>query len=562
VLIGYFYDRQRASMEQRTLDTARALAQTVDRELVRGQAALQVLSASPLLGSGDIAGFYRQAQEALGFLPGNVLALSDVSGQQLINTLRPYGEPLPVGANRAQLRRVAETGRPAISDLFVGAVSRQPLITLDVPVRRGDQVVFVLSMGFFPDRLGEILARANLPPGWVGAIFDTQGTVVARTHDAQRYIGQKGSPALVQRMAQVAEGSVEGSTLEGISVTGVFSRSVISNWSVAIGIPSADLTGPLWTSVAWVIAGTVALLAFGILLARVLGARIARSIRGLTGPAAALGRGEQVVVPPLRLEEADEVGRALADASVMLREREEILATVSHDLRNPLATLTARTTLAAKFAAQLPGSEAVQTQLAQMDDTLERLSGMVDDLLAVAVSTNANGSMLRIATVSASSLLARAAGSVRPLFAREGIELRIEARGTVSDVLADPERVLRVFVNLLDNALKFTPRPGHVVIMAETRAEAVRFSVANSGRALSAVELDSMFQPFWQAGTEDRKGAGLGLSICRSIVEMHGGRIWAEAEEGKRVRTCFELPAAPAASPHPARTAATSAPPL
>jgi signal transduction histidine kinase len=568
LLIVHSYERQRASIEQRTLETARALAQTVDRELLRGQAALQVLSTSSLLATGDMPAFHRQVRDAMEFMPGNAIALNDVSGQQLLNTLLPFGEPLPVAGNPSRLRRVAETGRPSVSDLFIGAVAKRPLITLDVPVRRGDQVVFVLSMGFFPDRLGEILARANLPPGWVGAIFDSQGTVVARTHQAERFVGRKGSPALVQRMAQVPEGSVEGPTLEGIPVTGVFSRSGISNWSVAIGIPSADLTGSLWASIAWIMAGTVALLASGIALARVFATRIARSIRGLIPPAVALGRGEKVAVPPLRLEEAREVGQALERASGMLREREQILAVVAHDLRNPLTTLMLGVGAALRLAKTLPGAEPLRAVLDSLAEVVRRMSGLVDDLLAVAVSGNSEGKMLTVAPVNAASLLVRAADAVRPLFARDGIELHVAPAGELPDILADADRILRVFVNLLDNALKFTRPPGRVVIGAQAVPGAVRFCVANSGPALSAAELDSMFHRFWQARPEDRKGAGLGLSICRSIVEMHGGRIWAQPEEGMRVRICFELPAAPAFSPRPAarpgapsRTGRTSSPP-
>jgi signal transduction histidine kinase len=103
-------------------------------------------------------------------------------------------------------------------------------------------------------------------------------------------------------------------------------------------------------------------------------------------------------------------------------------------------------------------------------------------------------------------------------------------------------------VNLLDNALKFTDAPGQVVLRAGAEPAVVRFSIANSGPALAAEEREAMFRPFWQAGPEDRRGAGLGLSICRSIIETHGGRIWAEPEPGKRVRICFELPRATAAT--------------
>jgi signal transduction histidine kinase len=146
--------------------------------------------------------------------------------------------------------------------------------------------------------------------------------------------------------------------------------------------------------------------------------------------------------------------------------------------------------------------------------------------------------------VKASSLLGRAAEAARPLFAREGIKFEVEPMGELPVLQVDSYRILRVFANLLDNALKFTEPPGTAVLRAEAVSSGVRFCVANSGPALSAKEVESMFQPFWQAGRDDRRGAGLGLSICRSIVEAHGGSIWAEPATGKRVRICFLLPCA------------------
>jgi len=542
LLISYSYDRQSKIIEQRTLETARALAQSVDRELATGRVALLVLARSPYLASGDLAAFHRQARDAIPDLPGDSVVLSDASGQQLVNTLRPFGEALPLRGNLGQLRRLFETGQPMISDLFVGQVMGRPIIALDVPVRRGDRVVFALAMGIFPERLGEILARQKIPPDWVVSIFDSQGTIVARTRAAGEFVGQKGAPALVQRMAQAAEGRLEADTLEGIPVVAVFSRSAVSHWSVAIGIPRGSLASALWTPISMIIVGAVALLLLGIVMAQRVGSRIAGSIRGLIPPAAALGRGDPVVVPPLHLREADEVGRELVSASERLHDREKTLAIVSHDLRNPLGAIMMGASTIERLASQLPGGEPIRALAASHADMTRRMSGMVDDLLAIAVATSGGRSLLKIAPVSAASLLERAADAARPLLTRRGIALEVEAGGALPEISVDSDRVLRVFANLLDNALKFTDRPGSVVLRARADSARVQFSVANSGTALSAAERERMFQPFWQAAQEDRRGSGLGLSICRSIIEGHGGTIWAEPEPGKRVRICFAVP--------------------
>ncbi len=175
-------------------------------------------------------------------------------------------------------------------------------------------------------------------------------------------------------------------------------------------------------------------------------------------------------------------------------------------------------------------------------NTSGRMSGMVDDLLAVAVFTSHGRSMLKIAPIAVSSYLDKAVAAVRPLFEREGIALEIETIGPLPELNADPDRILRVLVNLLDNALKFTKRSGRLVLRAQAHPDGIQFCVANSGPAITADALGSLMKPFWQSGLGDRRGAGLGLSICRAIVEAHGGRIWAQPEPGMRVCICFVLP--------------------
>ena len=226
-----------------------------------------------------------------------------------------------------------------------------------------------------------------------------------------------------------------------------------------------------------------------------------------------------------------------------VRDREDILAVVTHDLRSPLsAIMTLATTIGVK-SHKLSGGGPVQALADNLVEIARQMFGLVNDLLAVAL-VRSDHSVLKTTPTRASALLEKAARVSRPLFAREAIRFHVQAVGDLPVIHVDTDRILRVFNNLLDNALKFTLAQGEVVLRAEAQSGGVRYCVANSGPALSQAELDSMFQPFWQAGRGDLRGAGLGLSICRSIVEAHGGTIWAEPAAGKRVRICFFLPRA------------------
>jgi diguanylate cyclase (GGDEF)-like protein len=320
VLISQNYQRERARLVRDSIATARALTSAMDRELAGVQSALFALATSPHLSSKNLRAFHGQAKEVLPNLTiANNIVLSDANGQQQVNTLRSFGEALPSGTS-LQLRRIFDTGRPVITDLFPGPVIGRPLLAIGVPVRRGNTVVYHLSTGIVPERLSGILTQQRLPPSWIAAIFDSTGTTLSRTHEMNRFLGKKGSPALVKRMGEVAEDSIEVTSLEGIPVLTVFSRSAVSNWTVAIGIPTRDLTSELWHLVWWLVLGLALLLLSSLALAWAIGGRIARSIHGLSGPALALGFGEAVTVPPLYLKEADEVGQALIKASKMLQE--------------------------------------------------------------------------------------------------------------------------------------------------------------------------------------------------------------------------------------------------
>lgn len=313
------YQRERVQLEVDTIQTARAMAQAVDAELLKAQAAAQAMATSGYLFSEDFVTFYEHATDLLQQTEiGNNFVLSDEMGQQLVNTLRPFPGPLPRHGNQKQLQTVFKTMKPVISDVYVGGALHRPVVSIDVPVFKDGKTIYDLSIGIFPERLGRIPLAQHLPPDWIVSILDTQGVIASRTHAADSFVGKKAVPLLLQRMEVVAEGMVETTTLEGIPVSAVFSRSPRTKWTVAIGIPTQQFTAQLRHRFLLLLVTIVILIAISVVLASVLASHLARSIRALIAPATALGSGGLVTVPRIRVREVSDVGSAIKEASNLL----------------------------------------------------------------------------------------------------------------------------------------------------------------------------------------------------------------------------------------------------
>jgi hypothetical protein len=319
-LIARSYAQERASLERDTVATARALMQAVDAELAGIVSALQVLAASPYLETGELAKFYDLARVALRTINGDNIVLTDAHGQQLLNTLRPFGEPLPLHGNPDRLRRVLQTTRPVISDLFIGEVIRTPVVAVEVPTFSRGVAAYRLGIGILPHRLGEILNRQKIPPGWVAGILDGAGTIVARTAGAEHFVGKKASPPLLHSLSERSEGMSDGVTLEGNPVFSSFSRSSGSGWTIAIGIPREALTSQLQQSLLFNVTAALVLVELGALLATAIGRHIARSFGALTAPALTLGSSKPMDVPALKIREAHELGQALTIARKLIEQ--------------------------------------------------------------------------------------------------------------------------------------------------------------------------------------------------------------------------------------------------
>jgi len=219
--------------------------------------------------------------------------------------------------------------------------------------------------------------------------------------------------------------------------------------------------------------------------------------------------------------------------------REEMLAVVAHDLRNPLNLVMMTTRL---FADTEPSGEKRDQLLAVIERAAQRMNRLIEDLLEV-VRQESGPMRLDVGEVSVASLIAQTAEMFQSTAIEKGISLRVEECPPGLTVWGDSERIMQVMSNLVGNALKFVPRGGSVVLKCERRGAEAVFGVTDSGPGIASEDLERLFEKFWQRRHADRRGVGLGLAIARGIVEAHGGRIWAESSVGTGSTFFFSLPA-------------------
>jgi len=238
----------------------------------------------------------------------------------------------------------------------------------------------------------------------------------------------------------------------------------------------------------------------------------------------------------------DEVARATLsrmyeDAEASIDAREQVLKIVSHDLRNPLHTIS----MCASLLLDLPMPPEKQGEhLQRIKRAGERMNRLVQDLLDIA-KLEAGRVAINARPVNVAPMVREAYEMLTPLAVEQGLRLETEVAEGLQPIVADEGRVIQVLSNLVGNAVKFTPRGGVITIRADDAPGGVRFSVSDTGVGMTPEQLSKLFGQFWQANPADRRGIGLGLSISKGIVEAHGGRIWVESQPGAGTTFHFTL---------------------
>jgi signal transduction histidine kinase len=224
--------------------------------------------------------------------------------------------------------------------------------------------------------------------------------------------------------------------------------------------------------------------------------------------------------------------------------RDELMAVVAHDLKNPLSTIQLATGfLLEEIVPNDPTHQLEREQLAAVRRAAERMYRLIHDLLDLS-GADAGRLLIEPKSHEAAELLRDAVDMHRPLADAKGITLEATAGESLPCVLADRERIAQVFSNLIGNALKFTPRGGRVRLGTSRGTEDVHFVVQDTGPGIAPEDQAHVFDRFWQAKKTARMGTGLGLAIAKAIVESHGGSIGVESTPGAGSTFYFSLPVA------------------
>jgi PAS domain S-box-containing protein len=238
------------------------------------------------------------------------------------------------------------------------------------------------------------------------------------------------------------------------------------------------------------------------------------------------------------------IARDVSERKEVERVKDEFVSVVSHELRTPLTSI--RGALGLLAAGKLDDApDKRQRMLELATSNTDRLIRLINDILDIERMRSGGVTFDRV-DLSAAAVIATAVEAMRPMAEREGIVVHTESVDL--RIFADPDRMMQLLTNLIDNAIKFSLRESAVDVSVRRDAGFALFEVRDRGRGIPAAMRESVFDRFQQvdhSDSRDKGGTGLGLAICRSIVEQHGGRIWVDSEIAEGSSFLFTIPLYP-----------------
>ena len=237
--------------------------------------------------------------------------------------------------------------------------------------------------------------------------------------------------------------------------------------------------------------------------------------------------------------EIEDKGRQIEAAN---RHKSEFLANMSHELRTPLNAIIGFSEVLLDPTLKVEEEEQRQF-LTDVLSSGKHLLGLINEVLDLA-KIEAGKMELQIETSLLQDVVEAVSNTMRSLAVKKSIDLRVDSDESLGSFPMDGARVKQVLLNLVGNAIKFTPEGGKVWVRADAKDGTVRVEVGDTGPGIALEDQERIFQEFQQAGSDAGKpqGTGLGLALAKKFIEMHGGRIWLDSEVGKGSRFFFTLP--------------------
>lgn len=558
--------------------TVRATALVVDREVQHSVGALEVLGRSEHFQTGNFQALYRQAQ-AMNRMPDVWTLVLDETGTQVFNTSVPFGTPPPPPSAKERVARVLATNKPFISDLIVGPVSGKLLTTLYVPAAVVNGKRYVVAQAFTVQHWKGTALWPETRPDWLVAVVDSHGRFIFRSQRTEELLGKNARPELTAALASEESGMLRHSTLEGVDVFDAFTHSKTTGWGVAVGAPVESIEASGAAAVDRLMAGTLVALLGAAVLAAYLGRKVVKGVERAAEDALNLGAGKEVKAQDGGLQEFNVLSSAMQDASRLLadaqnlrdiseagrqkllaaervakqvaenqnRKKDEFLAMLGHELRTPLAAISAASQLLDMRGDDPQARHRSTAIIARQNQHLQHI---VDDLLDVS-RLLAGKIGLALAPADLAACAVACVDAVRDTPKAHGYTLNLQVEPVW--VQGDLSRLEQIINNLVSNALKYSVVGSTVDVSVKRRDDTAVLTVTDNGMGMEQDLLANVFEPFMQGpalGHRAASGLGIGLALVKQLVELHGGKVSAlSAGPGKGSQFSIELPAiaAPAA---------------
>jgi PAS domain S-box-containing protein len=317
-------DSERAAADRRLVRSAQQVSDALDREIQGTVRTLSALAESRALDGPDLQPFYVEARRVVPTQPAWLtLILLRPDGQQVVNTNVEWGTPLPIVLEPESFHRVVESKRPAVGSLTQGKLLPGFGFSVRVPVMRGGEVRYVLTAVSTPDSLAGVVGL-NDPSNveWSRAIIDSQGVVVARSREPERFVGTRALPSLLRRIGESREGLARETARDGTPIYVAHKRDAFSGWTATVAAPVSTLDSPTRNSTLAILALGLALLSLSTLGAFAVSRRVSRGLSAATAAAETMAQGGRPRVGSSTVREVSQLGRALAHSAALLARRE------------------------------------------------------------------------------------------------------------------------------------------------------------------------------------------------------------------------------------------------